>query len=73
LKVERDYPLENVSVRKNVHPVKKKESLPVLRDDNGRGMDPDRLVNVHDRSLEHLDCPGFIGNLEREDIHAVFC
>ena len=61
------------SVRKNVHAAKKEDSLPVLRDDNGRGIDPDRFVNVHDLSLEHLDCPGFVRDLEREDIHAVFC
>ncbi len=66
-------PQANGGERENVHAAKKEDSLPVLRDDNGRGTDPDRFVNIYDRSLEHLDCPGFVRDLEREDIHAVFC
>ena len=41
--------------------------------DNGRGIDPDRFVNIHNIILEFLDCLAFVLGLEREDIHAVFC
>jgi hypothetical protein len=63
----------NGCVRKNVRAAKKEDSLPVLGDDNCRGIDPDRFVNIHDCSLENPDCRGFVRNLEGEDIHAIFC
>lgn len=47
--------------------------LPVLGDVNGLGIDPDRFVNIRDLCLERLDCQRFVRDLEREDIHAVFC